>query len=87
MVSKGVNLYLYFWIFKSIHPLKSVQCWCGNSYSKHGVLDDSACSSTCDGDPSQKCGASGVNSVYSVDGVIKFSLLNLSILIFIRTFS
>ena len=30
------------------------ECFCGNSYGKHGI--SSACSHSCDGDPTQNCG-------------------------------
>ena len=49
--------------------MRSVQfgseCWCGNSYGKHGVLEETACNTPCVGDPSlvNRCGGALANSI------------------------
>ena len=44
------------------------ECWCGNSYGKHGRLEDSECSTPCVGDASlvNQCGGALANSVFKV---------------------
>ena len=37
------------------------ECWCGNSYGKHGA--SSSCDMPCTGDPFQNCGGSRSNWV------------------------
>lgn len=44
------------------------QCWCGNSFDKHGSLDESACQYRCAGDESQNCGGRNALSVYEASG-------------------
>jgi hypothetical protein len=49
-----------------------MECWCGNSYGKHGQLvevdgsDAKGCVTPCSGDPSIKCGGENLNSVYEI---------------------
>ena len=51
------------------------QCFCGNSYGKHGLSDEGDCSYLCSGNPKEICGGSGINSVYAIDEGIVYSLL------------
>jgi hypothetical protein len=41
------------------------QCFCGNEFKKTTILDDSKCSTKCEGDANQTCGGSLALSVYS----------------------
>ncbi|CAH1779465.1 unnamed protein product [Owenia fusiformis] len=42
-------------------------CFCGDKFGKYGLADsDSECRMTCQGDPSQNCGAAARNSVYLI---------------------
>lgn len=38
------------------------QCWCGNSYGRHGKATN--CDTPCDGNPAEKCGGDWALSVY-----------------------
>ncbi|CAF0753312.1 unnamed protein product [Brachionus calyciflorus] len=42
------------------------ECYCGNSYGKHGETSKKDCFITCSGDKNSKCGGFLKNSVYSV---------------------
>ena len=48
------------------------QCFCGNSYGKHGKMPESSCSRKCTADNAYICGGTWRNSIYKVgtiDGV------------------
>jgi len=42
------------------------ECWCGNSFSKHGKLADGDCNLLCDGNKEEICGGKLKNSVYHI---------------------
>ncbi len=46
-----------------------MECWCGNSYGKHGEQEDSKCTKPCTGDTQQMCGGELTNSVYEITTV------------------
>jgi len=46
--------------------IKSSQCFCGDTYGKHGPGLESSCSMKCLGDNTQICGGFGRNSVYEI---------------------
>ncbi|CAN0427134.1 unnamed protein product, partial [Scytosiphon promiscuus] len=41
------------------------QCFCGDSFDAYGKLDESGCSSPCQGDSADTCGGRWALSVYS----------------------
>lgn len=44
-------------------------CYCGNSYPRTGrLLPDNSCSSTCQGDKTQSCGANNIISLFNTTG-------------------
>ncbi|XP_067673821.1 xylosyltransferase oxt-like [Haliotis asinina] len=43
----------------------SKECWCGDSYGKHGHSPESLCEGRCSGDSSQKCGGYLTSKIYS----------------------
>ncbi|CAH1786133.1 unnamed protein product, partial [Owenia fusiformis] len=45
------------------------QCWCGNSYGKHGKVDDSECTIKCTGEPWRICGDHWKNNIYRIEFV------------------
>lgn len=42
------------------------ECWCGNSFSKHGKVDDGECNLLCDGNKEEICGGVLKNSVFYI---------------------
>ena len=42
------------------------ECWCGNSYGKHGEESADKCNKPCNGDASLTCGGELTNSVYEI---------------------
>ncbi|XP_074659526.1 xylosyltransferase oxt-like [Tubulanus polymorphus] len=44
----------------------SYECFCGDSYGKHGPLKESSCSSYCRGNADEMCGGVWANSIYSL---------------------
>ena len=54
------------------HILQHVdECRCGNSYGRHGKVDETECDTTCNGNGFQICGGGHRNSVYKVPSGIK----------------
>ena len=51
------------------------ECYCGNSYGKHGLSDEEDCDFPCDGNPKEICGGGLRNSVYTIDEGIVHCLL------------
>lgn len=41
------------------------ECYCGNSFRKYGIRNDSSCDVNCSGDNSNQCGAKNFNSIYA----------------------
>jgi len=42
------------------------ECWCGNSYGRHGEESADKCTKPCNGDVTQQCGGELTNSVYEI---------------------
>ena len=53
------------------------QCFCGNSYGKHGIDTISSCSTACTGNNLQVCGGSWRNMVYAVGKSLLSCLLKI----------
>jgi hypothetical protein len=47
------------------------ECFCGNSYGKHGQVNESECNMKCNGNQSQTCGGLWRLSVYRTDGQVQ----------------
>jgi hypothetical protein len=45
------------------------ECWAGETYGKHGLVEDSECNAECTKDPTQKCGGPQRNSVYFLNDI------------------
>ena len=43
-------------------------CYCGQSYGRHGSNPESECSMTCSGDPSRTCVGGFASEVYGTNG-------------------
>ena len=75
-ISRGINQSVcicsplqQFCFFISGYKYAGVQfaqeCYCGNSYGKHGALPESDCGYKCPGDESISCGGILANSIYN----------------------
>ena len=61
------------------------QCFCGNSYGKHGLSDVEDCNYLCSGNPKEISGGSGINSVYAIDeGIVHCLLVPIDVMLLIN---
>lgn len=54
--------------FKYVGVQYGSECWCGNSYGRHGQLEEEKCHTPCVGDPTivNRCGGELANSVFKI---------------------
>ena len=44
--------------------MQYTECYCGETYGKHGMADEADCNSPCAGDMTETCGGFFRNSIY-----------------------
>lgn len=46
-----------------------MDCFCGRSYGRYGVLEDYRCNQTCSGNNRQMCGSNLLNSIFEINPI------------------